>query len=230
MLPLLSATFLPFRSATRPDRRALGHQHRFGLRTRHRRRHIGQRRAGGLRKDRRRFADVAEVDGADVQRLELHRAGGELGPLDRHAQRRKALLQRAAALEQAEVALLVADAQLRWAQVACGQGGQGEAAPGAAAADGLDECVGAMAETDLWSCRNPFRNASSAARVFAAATSQAGIDEKEGGGSRSGALRRYIAPARTHRLEAAGAGSFSPSLASVSTRRPGAAPGRRCNW
>jgi hypothetical protein len=94
------------------DGGALGHQHGFGLRALNRRADVGQRRAGGLREDGRRLAHVAEVDGADVQRLQLHRAGGELGPLHAHAQRRQALFERAAALEQREVALLVADAQL----------------------------------------------------------------------------------------------------------------------
>jgi hypothetical protein len=47
--------------------------------------------AGGLRKDRRRLADEADVDRADVQAFQQLRAGRELDPLHGDAQRRQAL-------------------------------------------------------------------------------------------------------------------------------------------
>ena len=94
---------------------------------------IEQGRAGGLGEDRRRLAGGAEVDGADVQRLQQLRAARELGPGDRPAFRRQPLLQQAALLEQHQRAVLLeADPQhlvggerrQRQAQARCRQTGQ----------------------------------------------------------------------------------------------------------
>ena len=107
----MSATFLPFRSATEFELAVLRHQDRFALR---RRRLIGDildRRARGLREDRRRFAGVAEIDGADIERLEQRRPGRKFRPYHLIAGGLQLAFERALALEQHQLAVfLEADA------------------------------------------------------------------------------------------------------------------------
>ena len=74
--------------------------------------HVHQRRACRLGEDRRGLAHRAEVDRAHVQAFQQLRAGGELGPLHRHALLGQALVQRAQRLDDGERAVfLKADAQ-----------------------------------------------------------------------------------------------------------------------
>ncbi len=93
------------------DGRALGHHHRLQRRARHRGAGIHERCARGLGEDRRGLAHVAEIDGTDIQCLQLHRAGVEFRPGHLHADGREALLQRAARLQQRKPSLLVSDPQ-----------------------------------------------------------------------------------------------------------------------
>ena len=93
MLPLLSATFLPFRSATDLSGESFGTTIASASGAGGSLADVDEVGAGGLRKDRRRLADGAEVDRADVQAFEQLRAGRELGPLDLDALRREALLE-----------------------------------------------------------------------------------------------------------------------------------------
>ncbi len=96
----------------RTYRRALGHDDGLGHRRRRLIADVDQLRPRGLRKDRRRLADGAEIDGTDVQPLKQLRPGGELGPFDGDALRRQAFFQRAARLQQRQRAVfLVTDAQ-----------------------------------------------------------------------------------------------------------------------
>ena len=110
---MFSATFLPLRSATRLQRAVLGHKDRFGFRRRRLVADIDERRPGSLREDRRRFARRAEIDGADIERLEQLRPGRELGPLDRIALRLQLFLEQSLRLQQDERAVLLeADADV----------------------------------------------------------------------------------------------------------------------
>ena len=66
-----------------------------------------------LGEDRRRLAGLGDVDGAGIQRLEHLRAGGELGPFHRVAERRQLRLEHALALDEDERAVfLEADTNL----------------------------------------------------------------------------------------------------------------------
>ena len=72
--------------------------------------HVGTRR---LREDRRRFADIAEVDAADVERFEHLRPAGEFDPSHRGALRGQLLVEQAARFHQHQRAVLLkTDAQL----------------------------------------------------------------------------------------------------------------------
>ena len=77
------------------DRAVLGHEDRLARGRGRLMRDIDERRAGGLREDRRRFAGIAEIDGADIDRFEQLRPGGELRPGHLEAERLQLLLQRA---------------------------------------------------------------------------------------------------------------------------------------
>ena len=77
---LVQRDLLAFQIGDRIQLAVLRHQDRLALR---RRRLIGDildRRAGGLREDRRRFAGVAEIDRADIERFEQRRAGRKFRP------------------------------------------------------------------------------------------------------------------------------------------------------
>ena len=77
---LVQRDLLALEVGDRLDLAVLRHQDRLALR---RRRLIGDildRRARGLREDRRRFAGVAEIDRADIERFEQRRAGRKLRP------------------------------------------------------------------------------------------------------------------------------------------------------
>ena len=107
------------------DGRILGHHHGLYRWAGHGGAGIHQRRASGLRKDGRRFAYVTKVDGADVERLQLHGACVELGPGHLHAQRGQALFQRATGFDEREPAFLVAHPQHRdGGGLGKGRGGQ----------------------------------------------------------------------------------------------------------
>jgi hypothetical protein len=68
--------------------------------------------AGGLGEDRRGFADGAEIDAADVQAFEQHRARRKFRPFHFDTLGRQPFFQRAASLEQDQRAVfLVADPQ-----------------------------------------------------------------------------------------------------------------------
>ena len=88
--------------------RTLGHDHRLKPWPRHGGTGIDQRRTSGLGKDGRRFAHITKVDGADVQRLQLHRPGVEFHPAHGNAQWRQPLFQRAAIFENGQPAFLMA--------------------------------------------------------------------------------------------------------------------------
>ena len=119
---LVQRNLLALQVGHRLDGGTLGHQHRFGCGAWHGGPHVGQRGTGGLGKNRGRFTHVAEVDGTDVQGLQLHGPGRELGPLDGHTQGGQAFFQGATALEQTQQAFLVADTQLT--RSALGQRGE----------------------------------------------------------------------------------------------------------
>jgi len=53
-----------------------------------------------LRKNRRRFADVAKIDSADIQSLKELRAGREFNPLDLDALRAETFFQSSLGLDQ----------------------------------------------------------------------------------------------------------------------------------
>ncbi len=94
------------------QRRVLRHEDGDALRIRLLGREVDRANAGRLCEDAGRVGGVAEIDGAGVQRLQQHRAGGELGPLHVPAQRLERGLELACALEDVErVELLVSDAQ-----------------------------------------------------------------------------------------------------------------------
>ncbi len=92
-------------------RRIVPYQHGLGLRARHGCSNVGERSIRCLREDGWRFTHVAEIDGTDIQRFQLHRPGIELGPGDRHLERREPFLERSTSLEQRQIALLVTNAQ-----------------------------------------------------------------------------------------------------------------------
>ena len=114
MLPLLSATFLPLRSATDWIAESLGTRIASVCGRGTVGRHVDQRRAGGLREDRRRFADVAEVDRADVERLRAAaaRPGTRSTCTERPAARAASPACPAPFAARSGWRLLVADAQL----------------------------------------------------------------------------------------------------------------------
>jgi hypothetical protein len=88
-------------------------RHQDGLASRGRRivGEIDQRRAGGLRKDRRRLARNAEIDGADIEGFEQRGPGWKFRPGHAVAERLELVLECTPALEQDELAVfLVADA------------------------------------------------------------------------------------------------------------------------
>jgi len=108
---LVERDLLAFEVRDRFQRAVLRHEDRLALR---RRRLIGdilERRAGGLREDRRGLTGVAEIDGADIECLEQRRARREFGPHHLVAVGGELRLQGALALEQHQLAVfLVADA------------------------------------------------------------------------------------------------------------------------
>jgi hypothetical protein len=110
---LVERDLLPFQFRHAAQGRCLGHDDRLGVRRRRLVADVDQVRARGLGKDRRRFADRAEVDAAHVQAFEQRGAGRELGPFDRDVLFGQAFFQGAAALQEREGAVfLVADAHL----------------------------------------------------------------------------------------------------------------------
>ena len=62
--------------------------------------HVNERRACRLGKNGRRLASIAEIDGANIQRLQELRPGRKLDPGDFIAKRRRLLLKRAPAFQQ----------------------------------------------------------------------------------------------------------------------------------
>ena len=95
----------------RLDRAVLGNQNGLAARGGRLMRDIEKRRTGGLGKDRRRFAGIAEIDRADIDGFEELRPGGKFRPGHLEAERLQLFLQRAPALEQDQLAIfLKADA------------------------------------------------------------------------------------------------------------------------
>jgi len=68
---------------------------------------IDERSTSGLRKDGRRFARRAEIDGAVIESVQKLRSGGILDPLDVVAERATACVRVAPALEEDESAIFL---------------------------------------------------------------------------------------------------------------------------
>jgi hypothetical protein len=124
---LVERDLLPLQIRDRLDGGVLRHQDRLAFRRRRLMRHVEERRARRLSEDRRRFARMAEIDGADIQRFKQRRSRRKLLPLDLVSERTQSLFQPPLALEQNEIAVfLEADAddfvlRLRGACPECGR-------------------------------------------------------------------------------------------------------------
>ena len=89
------------------ERTVLRDQDRLALRGRRIVGKIDQRRAGSLRKDRRRFAGDAEIDRADIERFEERRSRRKFGPGHGVTERLQLLLQRSASLQEDQLAVFL---------------------------------------------------------------------------------------------------------------------------
>jgi hypothetical protein len=111
--PLLSATFLPLRSATLLIAEPLGTSTASAVGAGFLVTDINEVGAGGLREDGRRFTDVAEIDRPDVEPLQQLGSGGKFHPFHLQPLRPQASFDGALGLEQGQQTgrLLEADAQ-----------------------------------------------------------------------------------------------------------------------
>ena len=109
---LVERDLLAFEIGDRFQQAVLRHENRLALRRRRLIGDIPDRCTRGLRKNRRRFAGVAEIDGADIERFEQRRPGRKLRPNNLVAGGLQLVLERALALEQHQLAVfLETDAQ-----------------------------------------------------------------------------------------------------------------------
>lgn len=110
--PFVERDFLAAQLRDGSNARILRHDDGFGVRRGRLRADIDEIDARGLRENRRRLADRADIDRARIEAFEQLRPGREFEPLHGDALRGETLVERAARLEHHEVAvLLIADAQ-----------------------------------------------------------------------------------------------------------------------
>jgi hypothetical protein len=88
---------------------------------------VDEVRAGSLREHGRRLADIAEVDGADIQSFQQLRPRRKLGPFDGDAQRREPFFERTVRLQQHERigGFLITDAEFLGVRLG-GKSGRGD--------------------------------------------------------------------------------------------------------